>query len=159
VSAVLPFRLKAAGQSQVAAWYAREVSYRIHGVARIEERRLVLQWSGAAEISEVKGTAARVREEALPVRTVALPVTRVAGLRLRGWWRLRIELHAADLELLAGMPGAERGMLTLWIARRDRAAAIELITDLEIQQADAALAGAEAPPALPEGLAEGPPAP
>lgn len=150
MTAVLPFRLKAASETQVAAWHSRTVSYRIHGLVRVEDGRLVLQWSGAAEVIEMKGTGARVKEETLPVRTVTLPVTRVAQLALEGrWWRWRLVLRATDLAALAEVPGARDGALILWIARRDRAIAAELIANLEIQQADAALAAAEEPPPLP----------
>ena len=117
---------------------------------RVEDLRLVLEWSGATEVIETKGTGTRVKEETLPVRTVTLPVTRVAQLALEGrWWRWRVVLRATDLAALAEVPGARDGALTLWIARRDRAIAAELITNLEIQQADAALAAAEEPPPLP----------
>jgi hypothetical protein len=84
------------------------------------------------------------------VRSVTLPVTRVAQLALEGrWWRWRVVLRATDLAALADVPGARDGALTLWITRRDRAIAAELITNFEIQQADAALAAAEEPPPLP----------
>jgi len=150
VTAVLPFRLKAAAETHVAAWHSRTVTYRIHGLVRVEDGHLVLQWSGAAEVIEMKGTGARVKEETLPVRTITLPVTRVAQLALEGgWWRWRLVLRATDLAALADVPGARDGALSLWIARRDRAIAVDLITNLEIQQADAALAAAEEPPPLP----------
>lgn len=150
MTAVLPFRLKAAAETQVAPWNTRIVSYRIHGLVRIEDTRLVLEWSGTAEIIETKGTGTRIKEEALSVRAVTLPVTRVAQLALEGrWWRWRVVLRATDLAALAEVPGARDGALTLWIARRDRSIAAELITNLEIQQADAALAAAEEPPPLP----------
>ena len=150
MTAVLPFRLKTAAETQVAPWHTRIVSYRIHGLMRVEDTRLVLEWSGTAEIIETKGTGTRVKEETLPVRTVTLPVTRVAQLALEGrWWRWRVVLRATDLAALAEVPGARDGALTLWIARRDREIAAELITNLEIQQADAALAAAEEPPPLP----------
>jgi hypothetical protein len=150
VTPVLPFRLKAASETHIAAWHSRTVSYRIHGLARVEDGHLVLQWSGSAQVIEMKGTGSRVKEETLPVRTVRLPVTRVAGLALQGrWWRWRVVLRATDLAALAEVPGARDGGLTLWIARRDRALAAELIANLEIQQADAALAAAEEPPPLP----------
>lgn len=117
---------------------------------RVEDGRLVFQWSGAAEVIETKGTGTRVKEETLPVRTVSLPVTRVAQLALEGrWWRWRVVLRATDLAAFADVPGARDGTLTLWITRRDREIAAELITNLEIQQADAALAAAEEPPPLP----------
>ena len=150
VTAVLPFRLKAAAETQVAPWHTRIVSHRIHGLVRVEDMRLVLEWSGTAEVIETKGTGTRVKEETLPVRTVSLPVIRVARLVLEGrWWRWRVVLRATDLAAIAEVPGARDGALILWIARRDRALAAELITNLEIQQADAALAAAEEPPPLP----------
>ena len=150
MTTVLPFRLKVKGESQVAAWHARSVSYRIHGIARLDERTLVLQWSGTASVSEVKGTAASDREEPLPVRTVELPIRRVAGLALLGgWWRPRVELRAADLESVADVPGARHGAVTLRIARRDRPLARERVANLEMQIADAALEAADAPPPLP----------
>jgi hypothetical protein len=147
VTAVLPFRLRPASETQVEPWHTKTVSYRIHGLVRIEAGALVLEWSGAAEVVETKGTGTRVKEETLPVRTINVPVTRVARLALEGrWWRWRVVLRATDLAALAEVPGARHGALTLWIARRDRALATELITTLEIQQADAALAAAEEPP-------------
>lgn len=150
MTTVLPFRLKAASETKVAPWHTRIATYRIHGLVRVEDTRLVLQWSGATEVIETKGTGTRVKEEALPVRTITLPVTRVAGLTLEGrWWRWRVVLRVTDLAALAEVPGARDGALTLWIARRDREIAAELITNLEIQQADAALAAAEEPPPLP----------
>ena len=150
MTTVLPFRLKVATDTKVAAWHSRTVSYRIHGLTRVEDGNLVVQWSGAAEIVEMKGTGSHVKEETLPVRTITLPVTRVAGLTLEGrWWRWRVVLRVTDLAALAEVPGARDGALTLWIARRDREIAAELIADLEIQQADAALAAAEEPPPLP----------
>lgn len=150
MTSVLPFRLKAASETHIAAWHSRTVSYRIHGLARLEDGFLVIQWSGSAQVVEMKGTGSRVKEETLPVRTVRLPVTHVAGLALEGrWWRWRVVLRATDLAALAEVPGARDGALTLWIARRDRVLATELIANLEIQQADAALAAAEEPPPLP----------
>lgn len=150
MTAVLPFRVKAASETQVAPWHSRIVSYRILGLVRLEDAGLVLQWSGAAEVVETKGTGTRVKEETLPVRTITLPVTRVAQLALEGrWWRWRLVLRATDLAALAQVPGARDGALILWFARRDRAIAAELITNFEIQQADAALAAAEEPPPLP----------
>lgn len=150
MTVALPFRLKATDESEVAAWYLRAVSYRLHGIARLEDGRLVIQWSGTSEVTEVKGTAARVREETLPVRSVALPITRITTVMLAGgWWRPRVVLRVADLSVLAAIPGAAHGALTLWIRRGDRALAQDLITGVEIQAADAALAAAEAPPPLP----------
>jgi hypothetical protein len=152
VTTVLPFRLEAGDDTQVATWYTRSVSYTLHGILRLDERALVLQWSGTADVVEVKGTATRVSEEAVPVRTLALAIAHVAGATLRGWWRPRVVLRARTLEALAPVPGAQAGAVTLWIARRDRAVAAELISGIEIMLADAALAAAEAPPLPPPDL-------
>jgi len=150
VTPVLPFRLKTQGTDEVAPWHVRSLSYRLHGLARLESGALVLQWSGTAEVSEVKGTAVREYAEPMPVREVTLPVTQVASLTLHGrWWRPRVVLRVTDLAILAPVPGSDRGQVTLWIARRDWVLAGSLITGVEIEQADAALAAAEAPPPLP----------
>lgn len=147
---ILPFRLEADDDSEVSPWYFRAVSYELHGLARLEEGRLVLQWSGTSEVTEIKGTATRVREEPLPVRRVVLPVTQIASVALEGgWWRPRVVLRVADLGVLSDIPGAARGALALRIARSDRALARDLITGIEILAADAALAAAESPPPLP----------
>ncbi len=147
---VLPFRLKAPGETHLARWHTRTVNYQIHGLMRLEDRRLVLEWSGLAEVFEVKGTAAKTYEESVPVQSVSLSVTRVASLTLEGgWWRPRVVLRSTDLAALADVPGTREGALTLFIARGDRALARDFITHVEIQQADAALAAAEAPPPLP----------
>ncbi len=153
MTTVLPFRLKAGDDTQVASWYTRSVSYTLHGILRLDEHAVVVQWSGTADVVEVKGTATRVTEEAVPVRTLTVPITRIAGATIKGgWWRPRVVLRAKDLEALAPVPGARAGAVTLWIARRDRELAAELITGLEIMLADAALAAAEAPPPLPPGF-------
>lgn len=151
---VLPFRLKAPDESHIARWHTRTVSFDIHGLARLDAGGLVLEWSGSAEVFEMKGTAARTYEESVPVRSVTLPVMRVASVALEGgWWRPRVVLRSTDLAALAGVPGTRDGALTLFIARGDRALARELMAHLEIQQADAALAAAEAPPPLPPDVA------
>jgi len=60
-----------------------------------------------------------------------------------------VVLRVTDLTILGAVPGSDQGVVTLWIAGRDWPLAVELITGLEIEQADVALAAAEGPPPLP----------
>jgi hypothetical protein len=149
---MLPFTLEPNDEVEFSAGSIRSAATRLHGIARLAGDRLVLQWSGEAEITTVRGPEVSHRVQSLPVHEVAVPVGALGGVRRRGWLRPRLELWSTDLTMLREVPGARRGRLRLRIARGDRALADELIASLELAMADAALSASDArelPPSTP----------
>jgi hypothetical protein len=116
---------------------------RLRGLVRLENAALVIEWSGAIEWTEVRGPEVETRTEAVPATRREIPVGRLADVSVRGWWRPRFELRAADLETLNGVPTAENGRLSLPIPRAERRMADELVLNLRDEMADAALRAAE----------------
>lgn len=124
-----------------------------HGLLRIEDDTLVVQWSTARETQQV-GMVMKTDRALGPVREVRIPLAGLAGADL-GWQWLRwppgpgLVLRAADLrafEALAGDAGLvleHPAELTLGIRRRDRSLAREFAADLEMHLADQALKAAE----------------
>jgi hypothetical protein len=146
---LLPFTLSAPGEDEVGPSTVRSVSYRIHGVARIEGSTLVLEWTGEKLIDEVKGPEVRSRSEPVPARRVAVAAGSIGGAEVRGWLRRRLELWSSDINALAGVPGARGGRIRLRISRSDQLLAEELVASLQMAAADAALDSAYEPPPLP----------
>jgi len=149
---MVPFTIRRAAAREYAAGSYRAVDHRIHGIRQRDGTTLALQWSGETRFQEVRGPELKERAEPIPVTTVAVPADRLGGIDLlRRWFRYRIELYATDLTLLANVPGAADGRVTLLIARRDRLAAEELVASARLAMADAQLYRADAPPELPPG--------
>jgi hypothetical protein len=128
----------------------REVS---HGLLRLEGDRLVAQWSTARETSRA-GWEIRVDHEQGPVRELELPLSRMAGARVR--WRLlpwpprwQIVLRAADLRAFEGLarelqlPLSHPAELVLDLRAADRAVAREFAADLSLTLAEEAVRLAE----------------
>jgi hypothetical protein len=116
---------------------------RLRGLVRLENSVLVIEWAGAIEWLEVRGPEVETRTEEVPTTRREIPVGRLADVAVRGWWRPRFELRAADLETLSGVPAAENGRLSLRIPRAERRMANELVLNLRDEMADAALRAAE----------------
>lgn len=124
-----------------------------HGLLRIEEDTLVVQWSTARE-TQLVGLVMKTDRELDPVREVRIPLSGLAGADLGWQWRRwppgpGLVLRAADLRAFEGLAG-DAGLvlehpaeLTLGIRRRDRALAREFAGDLEMHLADQALRAAE----------------
>lgn len=128
----------------------RDVS---HGLLRLEEGRLVAQWSTARETSRA-GWEIRVDHEQGPVRELELPLARLAGARVR--WRLlpwpprwQLVLRAADLRVFEGLarelqlPLSHPAELVLDLRAADRAVAREFAADLSLALAEEAVRLAE----------------
>ena len=134
-----------------------------HGILRVEGGQVVAQWSMARETSRA-GRETRVDYEQGPVREVELPLSGLAGARVR--WRVlpwpprwQLVLRASDLrafEHLADelrLPLAHPAELVLDLRWSDRGVAREFAADLSLALADEAvrLAERDARPALAEG--------
>jgi hypothetical protein len=124
-----------------------------HGLLRIEEDVLVVQWSTARETQKV-GLVMKTDRALDPVREARIPLAGLAGADIGWQWRQwppgpGLVLRAADLRAFEGLAG-EAGLvlehpaeLTLGIRRRDRALAREFAADLEMHLVDQSLKAAE----------------
>ena len=140
---VISFTLPVSHDQRVAGRQVVRQTARLRGLVRLEHSTLVIEWSGAIEWAEVRGPEVATRTEAVPATRREIPVGRLADVAVRGWWRPRFELRAADLEALNGVPAAENGRLSLRIPRAERRMADELVLNLRDEMADAALRAAE----------------
>ncbi|MGH7720497.1 MAG: hypothetical protein ACREON_16825 [Gemmatimonadaceae bacterium] len=151
-ASALPFTLRVAGKSRVERGYVAETKYRVHGVARVQNARLVLEWSGTMEIAEAGRGGAGTRTEPIPLARTELPLLQVTSAELRSrWWRPRLELVISDLGAAIAIPGSRGGRVVLRLARRDWTAASDLVSTVELERADAMLRAADALPELPPG--------
>lgn len=123
MSSSLAFRLKLPGTDTLSGLNAVSTSFRVHGLLWLEGDLLIIQWGGAVRVQDVSPLGLSDTREPLPDERVAVPVhdlhrARVAG----GWWRPRLILRAGTPGALGEVPGETAGVVTLWIARADRAA-------------------------------------
>lgn len=146
----VPFALSLGKEASVVRNHVVSKKFQVRGVARLERDRLTLEWSGSIEITEVdKGTVRHLRES-VPAQRLVLPAARIAAIEIRGrWWKPHIELRTLGIGPLELMPGASAGRVDLRISRRDWSVAAELVSQVQLEMADAALREAEHPPELP----------
>jgi len=140
MTVVLPFKLKVPGKDEFQGADITSVSYRFHGLLRLDGTDLHIEWAGTAHVDEV-GTL-NVRSETLPLpsETLDLPVSRLATVEVRGGWlRPRLEITATDLAALAVVPSEAQGRVRFWIARSHRQQAAALADALH-RARDAVLA-------------------
>lgn len=117
----------------------------IHGLLRFDGERLVVQWRAVREISRV-GREIRTDTELVPIREVSIPLSGLAGARVRRTWRRWrpnevLVLTASDLrafgELAAedGVPGLvleHPAEIVLELRRADQALAREFVSELKL---------------------------
>ena len=151
-SMVVPFAFKLPDESSVTRGQVLSKSYQVRGIARLEGDRLTLEWSGSIEITEVSGANVRTLRESVPAQRLVLPMARIASIELHGrWWRPSIDLRATGIRPLDLVPSAVAGRVVLRLARRDRHAAAELVSQVQLEMADLALREAESRAPLPRG--------
>ena len=139
---------------------------RVHGLLRLEEDRLVVQWRRDRTTEHVGATEMSTDTTYEEVREVSLPLASVAGARVRRrWWAFwegpRLVLRSADLrafDTLAGAEGLRLGHpaeLELRLRRKDALVAEEFSADLALAVAQLgeaerrdALGGPPEPPGL-----------
>ncbi len=99
-----------------------------HGIVRLEGEWLVLEFETKDEILSVLTSGPK---------QCRLELGQIESCRWQpGWWGGRLELATSSLAVLAGIPGAAQGRISLVVARRDRAAALGLAADVELALAE-----------------------
>jgi hypothetical protein len=147
-SAALPFSLRRSSDV-IAAGTITSTTETVHGLLRLDEDRLVVQWRVSRKIDFIGGEI-RTDEELKAVREATLPLAAVAGAAVRRpWWGLaaspRLVLTAADLrafEPLTGPDGlglAHPAELVLRLRRGDRLPAEEFAAELALALAQQVL--------------------
>jgi hypothetical protein len=141
---VLSFTLPATHEQRAAGFRVARRVARVQGLIRLEGATLVIEWAGAIEWTEVRGPeVVLAKTETLAATRREIAVERLADVTVRGWWRPRFELRAADLTALDGVPTADHGRLSVRIPRAERGTAQALVANLRDEMADAALRAAE----------------
>ncbi|MBX7118106.1 MAG: hypothetical protein K1X31_03805 [Gemmatimonadaceae bacterium] len=151
----LPFQLTDADERIGADGITTTEEHR-HGVLRLEDAALVVQWRVEREVHRV-GIEMRSDRAADGMREVSVPVRLLGHARLQGsgWWMWRewaLVIIARDLaafDPLAGPDGfrfVHPAELVLPVRKADRAAAEEFASELELAIAEGALAALEEGP-------------
>lgn len=157
MAVILPFKLKVGGKDEFRGLNAVSISYRFHGLLRLEAEMLEIQWGGVGQVQEVAPLSIRDNQLALPDERLNLPVGELFRASLvGGWWRPRLILQARQLGTLAIVPSEAFGRVQFWYARADRAMAREMLAALLRAMAAAPLPGSSQP-RLPEGSVSTPP--
>ena len=149
----LPFTLSRT--DSVMGWEYVSTTERIHGLLILDAERLVIQWRITRETQRM-GAQVRTDTELDPVREVIIPLTALAGARVRWEWRRWppgrfLALTGADLrafEDVAGSTGIglpHPGELLLQIRNADTLAAREFAGEVEMAIAERALRAEETP--------------
>jgi len=149
--AALPFFLRRS-DDVIADGEIRSTSETVHGLVRVEDDRLVLQWRVSRETDRV-GREIRTDREIDPVQEVIVPLGGIASAKVRAsWWPLsgaRLVLTAADLRAFehavgkGGLRLDHPAELVLRLRLRDRIAAQEFAAELEMALAEQALRAAD----------------
>jgi len=140
----VPFWLALDKETMVDRGRVQSKEFQVRGVARMEGDRLTLEWSGSIEITEIQGGNVRNLRQSVPAQRLVLPAVRIANIELRSrWWKPYIELRTTGIGPLELVPSASGGRVLLRITRRDRAAARDLVSHVQLEIADAALRDSE----------------
>jgi len=151
-TAALPFRFRREGHV-ISAGEITSTKETVHGLLRLEDERLVIQWRTARKTERV-GREIRVDQELEPVQELAIPLSALASAKVRRFWFRRppglyLVLTASDLRAFEAVAG-EGGLrlthpaeLVIRVGRASRAAAREFASELELALADRQLRAAE----------------
>jgi hypothetical protein len=121
---VLPFRLRIPGKDQFQGIRAVSTSFKFHGLLRLEDATLVIEWTGSARVQSLGALGAREDDIRLPTEILTVPLGRLRRAEVAGgWWRPRLELSGRDLAALAAVPSEDQGRVRFLIRHRDRPAA------------------------------------
>lgn len=134
----------------------------VHGLFRLEEQRIVVQWRLSTSTDEV-GPQIRTDTSVGEVREVAIPLNALGGALLRRpWWgfgrRLTLVLATNDLQAMdalaggAGLRLAHPGQLEVRIRPSDRDLANEFVADLALAISENEMRLAAGPPTTPDQL-------
>lgn len=128
----LPFRLSVSGRDTMGFEGIESVSYRVHGLLRLTDHGVNLEWAGTRSTEQVTLDKIGTDVKELPPEWLELPFGRIAGSWvIGGWWWPQLELRARAFEDFEGVPGARGVTLRLRIQRRDRILARAVATEIE----------------------------
>ena len=158
-STAFPFVLRRS-KDEIGIMEITSMSETIHGLLRLDEDRLVLQWR-VSRSTDVVGFEIRTDKELEPVREVVVPLSALAGAVVRRKWNRwppgrYLILTAADMRAFETVGGAaglkldHPAELAIRIRRPDRDAAEEFAGELSLAVAERALRAAESDQALPQ---------
>jgi hypothetical protein len=143
----LPFALRVPGKDTLTLTLIGTTRFRFRGLLRLVAGALELEWTGTARVDEVGFAGIRAERLALPLESLTLALNELRTITLRGGWlRPHLDIAATTLGALRMVPGEEAGTIRLWIARRDRRLASQLVAEVN-QQLALAPAGGDTPQA------------
>ena len=163
ISAV-PFRLKRSSDLWDSSGGYTTTTETAHGLVRLEEERLVIQWRREVRTESMAGKSGlyATEEEIEPVKETIIPLHHVAGAMVaRPWWRIltgpRLVIAAANLlafEKIAGAQGLKLkhpAKLELRIKRADCLIAEEFAAEMALTVARLPTTGQGAAKAIESG--------
>lgn len=107
---------------------AESTSFKFHGLLRLEDEALRLEWTGTASVERVSLLDVEQQTLSLPDESLVLSFDEIRRLTLRwSWFMPHLELWGTDLDTLRMVPSEDAGRLKLWIARRDRGLARSIV--------------------------------
>jgi hypothetical protein len=126
--ASLPFRLKVPKREELGFAGASSTRFRFRGLLHVQEEALYLEWTGTARVERFGLTGIGKETLQLPAENMTLPFARLGDIMLQGGWILpRLVLMGNDLDALRIVPSEDGGRVCLWLARRDRRLAADLV--------------------------------
>ena len=139
-TAAVPFTLKRSTDLWTREGDYESTTETAHGLVRLEQRRLVIQWRVAVRTESLEGSSL---EKIEPVQEMVIPLESVSGATVsrRRWWRLagpRLILTATNLlafEKIAGQQGLRLkhpARLVLRVKRADRLIAEEFAAEVAL---------------------------
>ncbi|HET9440907.1 MAG TPA: hypothetical protein VFO52_12085 [Longimicrobiales bacterium] len=151
-SAALPFTIRR-GSDIVSSREITSTHETVHGLLRLDEDRIVIQWRTSRAIDRV-GSEIRTDKELDAVREVSLPLSALANAEVRWSW-LRwppgryLVLTGADLRAFEALAGAgalelrHPAELVVRMRREAKLPALEFASEVRLALADRALKAAE----------------
>jgi hypothetical protein len=140
----VPFSLAPDKETNIDRGRVQSKVFQLRGIARLDGDRLMLEWSGSLEIVDINAGSVRNLRQSVPAQRLVLPVARIAHIEARRrWWKPYIELRTTGIGPLELVPTASGGRVHLQIVRRDWSAARDLVSQIQLEMADAELREAE----------------
>ena len=126
--ASLPFTLKVPKRDEVTFAGASSTRFRFRGLLHVQEEALLLEWTGSARVERFGFTGIGDETLQLPDEQLTLSYARLRDISLQGGWILpRLVLMGSDFDALRIVPSEDGGRVCLWLARRDRLLAMNLM--------------------------------
>ncbi|WP_414587834.1 hypothetical protein [Scytonema sp. PCC 10023] len=95
-----------------------------NGIAKANEAGLILEF-------QVKDGLMGVFKS--PIKEVQIPINEIFSVELQViWFVTRLIIRTKSIAILSDVPGSKAGQIALWIARKDRQVARELVSVLRL---------------------------